>query len=115
MFGIGIEVLIILILIAVNGLLAMSELAVVSAQRARLQRRAEEGDTGAQTALALAGEPTRFLSTVQIGITLVGILAGAFGGASIASRLSDWFVDAGISGGVADTLSVVLVVLVITY
>ena len=78
------EVIIILLLIAINGGLAMTEMAVVSARRAGLRQRAETGDRGAEAALALAEEPGRFLSTVQIGITLVGILAGAFGGATIA-------------------------------
>jgi hypothetical protein len=73
------ELLLILLLLLINGLLAMSEIAIVSARKTRLQQRAEAGDAGAAAALDLAREPTRFLSTVQIGITLVGILAGAFG------------------------------------
>ena len=84
MFDIGRDALLILVLILFNGVLAMSEIAVVSARKARLRQRADEGDAGAATALDLADEPTRFLSTVQIGITLVGIFAGAFGGATIA-------------------------------
>ncbi|MGE0688299.1 MAG: hemolysin family protein [Dehalococcoidia bacterium] len=110
-----IQVFIVLILIAFNGLLSMSELAVVSSRAIRLQQRAEGGDEGAQTALDLASEPTRFLSTVQIGITLIGILAGTFGGASIAGRLDTVFVDAGLSESISGTLSLVVVVAVITY
>jgi putative hemolysin len=112
---VGLDVLIILILIGINGLLALSELAVVSARSIRLNQRAEEGDEGARVAIELAQQPTRFLSTVQIGITLVGILAGAFGGASLASRLSDGLDDLGISEGLSNTISVAIAVVSITY
>jgi putative hemolysin len=78
------ESLVIFLLIAANGLLAMSEIAIVAARKARLQQSANSGDTGARTALELSAHPNRFLATVQIGITLVGILAGAFGGATLA-------------------------------
>jgi hypothetical protein len=80
------ELLIAVILIVVNGLLAMSELAVVSARRGRLKTMADNGSSGAASALVLADNPGRFLSTVQIGITLVGILAGAFSGATLGAR-----------------------------
>jgi putative hemolysin len=85
---VGLEILIILLLLVVNGVFAMSEIAVVSARKSRLQRRAEEGDTRARRALELANDPNRFLSTVQIGITTVGIFAGAFGGATIAQQIA---------------------------
>ena len=78
------ETLVIFLLIAANGLLAMSEIAIVAARKARLQQSANSGDAGARTALELSVHPNRFLATVQIGITLVGILAGAFGGATLA-------------------------------
>lgn len=83
------ELLIVVLLIVVNGFFAMSELAVVSARRARLQQLAEVGRTsrGAKAALELAENPSHFLSTVQIGITLIGIIAGAYGGATLAERL----------------------------
>jgi putative hemolysin len=84
------EILLILALILINGVFAMSEIAVVSSRKSRLQQRASEGDAGARRALELAEDPTRFLSTVQIGITLVGVFAGAFGGASIAGRLDNY-------------------------
>ena len=113
--SIGFEVGLILALILVNGILSGSELAIVSARRHRLQQRAEEGDEGARTALELAEEPNRFLSIVQVGITLVGILAGAFGGATLAEQLASRFEDAGTSAGVANALGVGLVVLAITY
>lgn len=82
-----IEFAIILILLVVNGVFAMTEIAVVSARKGRLRRLAEGGDTRAAVALELSESPNRFLSTVQIGITLVGILAGAFGGATIAEQI----------------------------
>jgi putative hemolysin len=115
MLGLSLQVVVVLALILFNGLLAMSELAVVSSRAIRLQQRAESGDDGAQRALDLASEPNRFLSTVQFGITLIGILAGFFGGATIAEDLKQLFVDAGVSSGVAGTLSVVIVVGIITY
>jgi putative hemolysin len=87
MSNIATELLLIGALLLLNGALAMSEIAIVSARKARLRQRAETGDLGARTALTLADDPTRFLSTVQIGITLVGILAGAFGGATIAEEI----------------------------
>ena len=83
-----VEVLFILLLIAANGLFAMAELAVVSARKARLKEWADRGDRKAQAALDLAGDPNRFLATVQVGITLVGTLAGVFGGATIAENLA---------------------------
>lgn len=85
------EVAIIFVLLLINGVFAMSELAVVAARKVRLEHRAEEGDAGAKAALELAAHPTTFLSTVQVGITLVGVLAGAFGGASIAEQLAERF------------------------
>jgi putative hemolysin len=73
------EILIVLLLILANSIFALSEMAVVSARKTRLQQKAEEGDKGAEAALALSQEPTRFLSTVQVGITTIGILSGAVG------------------------------------
>lgn len=109
------EIIIILLLIFVNGLLSMSEIAVVSARKARLQHRAEEGDAGAKAALELADAPGKFLSTVQIGITLVGILVGAFGGATIASHLAGWIARLDPLAPYSDTLSVLIIVALITY
>ncbi|MDP9364182.1 MAG: hemolysin family protein [Chloroflexota bacterium] len=112
---IGLQVAILLLLIVANGALAASELAVVSARRARLQQRAEDGNPGARAALELAAEPDRFLSTVQIGITLIGILAGAYGGAALSAPLADALARvpglAPYAGGVA----VAVVVTLITY
>ena len=84
------QVLIILLLIVLNGFFAMAELAVVSSRKARLRQMADAGQRGAATALRLAEHPGRFLSTVQIGITLIGIFAGAFGGATLAEKLDAW-------------------------
>ncbi|MFP4328546.1 MAG: hemolysin family protein [Paracoccaceae bacterium] len=109
------EIAVVLLLICVNGVLAMSELAVVSARPGRLRGRAERGDRGAGIALALAAEPGRFLSTVQIGITLVGVLAGAFSGATIGQRLAAILPGLGVPEVLAQELGVGLVVLVITY
>ncbi|SDY92461.1 hemolysin family protein [Citreimonas salinaria] len=110
-----IEILIVLSLILVNGILAMSELAVVSARPARLKVRADQGSSGAATAILLASDPGRFLSAVQIGITLVGVLSGAFSGATLGLRLADALAAAGAPAGVASTLGVGGVVVVITY
>jgi putative hemolysin len=102
-------------LIVLNSFFAMSELAIVSARRARLQNRADSGSRGAQVALALSDDPTRFLSTVQIGITLIGILAGAVSGATIAEGFADRFAQYGLSQTVAEPLALGLVVIVLTY
>lgn len=110
-----IEITIIVILIVLNGIFALSEFAIVSAKRARLQQRADEGDTGAAAALELAEEPTPFLSTIQIGITLVGIFAGAYGGVTIAKGLAVYFTAIPSLAPYDEALSITLVVLVITY
>lgn len=88
MSSITLEILILLVLIVVNGLFSMSEMAIISARKVRLQQLANQGSTSARTALELADAPNRFLSTVQVGITLIGILTGAFGGATIADKLA---------------------------
>ena len=110
-----VEILIIAVLTLVNGLLAMSELAVVSSRAARLKILAAEGKKGAEVALRLTENPGRFLSSVQIGITLVGVLSGAFSGATLGGRLSAWLASVGLSQNVADPLGVGIVVVIITY
>ena len=85
---VAVEVAIIFLLLIANGVFAMAEIAVVSSRKARLRRLAEQGNGTARIALELAEAPNRFLSTVQIGITLVGIFAGAFGGATLAAKLA---------------------------
>jgi putative hemolysin len=109
------ELAIVSVLIVVNGLLSMSELAIVSSRPARLAGLVEKGVSGSRRALALASDPGKFLSTVQIGITLIGVLSGAFSGATLGQRLSLWLVELGFQQGVADTLGVGLVVGIITY
>ncbi|MDN5872230.1 MAG: hemolysin family protein [Nitrococcus sp.] len=85
-----VSILIILILIVMNGVFALSEMAVVSSRRARLQQRVEEGNRAAAVAQDLVDDPGRFLSTIQIGITLIGVATGAFGGATIAEKVGIW-------------------------
>lgn len=109
------EIAILLFLVCLNGLLAMSELAVVSSRPARLQARADRGDQGARTALRLAEDPGRFLSTVQIGITLVGVLSGAFSGATLGVRLAQALPGLGVPERFADEAGVGIVVVAITY
>lgn len=110
-----IEVIVTLLLILLNGVFAMSETAFVSARKVRLQQRADRGDANAQAALELVNAPNRFLSTVQIGITLIGILAGAFGGATIAQSLSVSLRQISWLAPYAETVSFAIVVTAITY
>jgi putative hemolysin len=111
------ELAIIIVLLVFNGLFAMAEIAIVSAKKARLQEKAEKGNRGAMLALKLAENPERFLSTVQIGITLVGVLAGAFGGASLSGYLEPWLKDLQWPwlAGHEDEVAFGLVVAFITY
>ena len=109
------ELVVVLLLVLFNGVLAASELSVVSSRAARLQPRAAAGDAGAKAALALAEAPDRFLSTVQIGITLVGILAGAFGGATLTAQLAEALHRFAPLAPYANALAAVAVVGLITY
>ncbi|MBC7805222.1 MAG: HlyC/CorC family transporter [Akkermansiaceae bacterium] len=109
------EIGLILFLTVLNGVFSMSETAIVSVRRARLQQRAEAGDDAAKVALDLAREPNRFLSTVQIGITLIGILAGAFGGVGLSKDLTAWFVRLGTPPSLSQSLGFIVVVALITY
>lgn len=102
-------------LILLNGALAMSEIALVAARKARLQPLAEEGDAGALAALRLHEEPTRFLSTIQIGITSIGILNGIVGEAALAPLLVAWLQGRGLEGRFVDYASTAAVVILITY
>jgi len=112
----AIAIVVVLLLVVLNGLFAMTELAVVSSRRSKLQSRAERGDKGARAALKLSEEPTHFLSAVQVGITLIGILAGAYGQATIAGEL-DKILTAAFPALDAYTqiFSTALVVICITY
>ncbi len=109
------EALIILLLILVNGVLAMSEIAIVSSRKTKLQQWADNGDVGAKAALKIAGAPNDFLSTIQIGITLIGIGAGAYGGANIADDLAIGLKLIPALAPHAAGLSISIVVIVITY
>lgn len=114
LFGI-LDALIILLLIILNGIFAMSELAIVSSRKIRLQQWAEEGDVKSVAALKLAENPQRFLAAIQIGITLVGILSGAFGGISLAGRLAGPLSSVPYIGEYSEKIAVVLVVGLITF
>ena len=111
----ALEIFLILFLILFNGVLAMSEMALVSSRKVRLQQRADMGDEKARSALEIAQEPSRFLSTVQIGITLVGVLAGAFGGATVAQVIEKGLSKFPLLAPYSQGLSLGLVVVTITY
>ncbi|MBC9034769.1 HlyC/CorC family transporter [Sphingomonas sp. JC676] len=110
-----IDVAIILVLVAVNGVFSMSELAIVSARTARLEALARSGNKGAATAILLAADPGKFLSTVQIGITLIGIIAGAYSGASLGEPVAQRLAWTGLSPETAHTVGIALVIALTTY
>jgi putative hemolysin len=110
-----VEIVIVAVLTLLNGALAMSELAVVSARPARLKVLADGGHKGADVALELAEDPGKFLSSVQIGITLVGVLSGAFSGATLGNRLGNWLLTVGVDPSFAHAVGVGAVVIIITY
>ncbi len=112
---IAFEIAVIFLLLLANGVFAMAEIAVVSSRKARLRRLADQGNAKARIALELAESPNRFLSTVQIGITLVGIFAGAFGGATLAATLAESIGQVPLLAPFADKLALAVVVAVITY
>src|SRR5687767_7609356 len=99
------DAVVILLLILVNGFFALSEIALVSAKRSRLQAAAEQGKTGAKSALALMEDPTGLLSAVQIGITLIGIFNGVYGGVTVAEPLADILVRNGLSTATAQRVA----------
>src|SRR5258706_7790437 len=109
------EIIIIILLIIVNGVFAMSETAFVSARRVRLQQRANEGDAKARAALELVNSPNRLLSTVQLGITLIGILAGAFGGATVAEVVAVYIRAIPWLAPYSNAIALTAVVVCITY
>jgi len=109
------EILIVLLLIAANGLFAMAEIAIVSVRKARLRKLAEQGDARARAALELSEEPNRFLSTVQVGITLIGILAGAFGGATIAKVIAGALQSIPVLARYGEAIGIGAVVLALTF
>ncbi len=109
------ELSLLLVLIAINGLFAMAEIALVSARPARLQHMADEGHAGARLAVQLSAEPTRFLSTVQVGITSIGILSGALGESAIAIRVQAWLETIPAVAPWAEPLSLAIMVATLTY
>ncbi len=109
------DLVLILALVALNGALSMSELAIVSAREARLKAMAKSGSGGAKVALQLASDPGKFLSTVQIGITLIGILTGAFSGASLGTPVTQRIALLGIDPETAETIGFLLVIVLTTY
>jgi putative hemolysin len=109
------DVLVILLLILLNGFFALSEIALVSAKRSRLQAAAEQGKTGAKSALSLMEDPTGLLSAIQIGITLIGIFNGVYGGATVAEPLAEILVRNGLSTSTAQRVAYGIVVVIITY
>ncbi|WP_066382694.1 MULTISPECIES: hemolysin family protein [unclassified Anabaena] len=115
MSSITFEILIILVLIIANGVFSMSEMAIVSARKVRLQQLANQGDVRARAALKLAESPNNFLSTIQVGISLIGILTGAFGGATIASRLAVYVARIPFLAPYNEAVAFGIVVLIITY
>lgn len=109
------DLIIIIALILLNGVFSMSEVALISARKSRLSADAKAGSRNAATALGLANEPDRFLSTVQVGITLIGILTGLFSGAAIASELAGYLEAAGMKSATALTVAKVIIVSAVTY
>jgi putative hemolysin len=113
--GISTELFILGLLLVASGLLAMAEIAIGAARKARLKQLADEGDEGAQAALELGAEPARFLSTVKVGITLCGILAGAIGGSTVADQVALWLVRFPLLAPWADHIAFGGMVLLITF
>jgi putative hemolysin len=111
----GYEIILIFVLILVNGVFAMSEMALISARKGRLQQLADEGDLGAKAALELARAPNRFLSTIQIGLSLIGVFIGALGGATLAGHLATVLQQVTFLAPYANGLALIVVVLAMTY
>jgi putative hemolysin len=109
------EIVVIIALTLLNGVFAMSELAVVSSRKARLQGMADQGVRGARAAMRLIDNPSHFLSTVQIGITMVGVIAGAYGGATLGERFGAWLDAFPVLGGYGEAVGYGAVIVAITY
>ena len=110
-----IDILIILFLILLNGFFALSEIAIVSAKKSKLETKSKNGVKGANRALALQSDPDIFLSSIQVGITLIGIINGAYGGQAFASNLVPFFLQFDLTAPFADAISMVVVIFLITY
>jgi putative hemolysin len=109
------SIVLIALLIVANGVFALAEVSVVASRKARLQQRAQEGDVKARVALELGQSPNRFLATVQVGITLIGIFAGAFGGATLSKELANSVRSVPVLALYADSIGLGVVVAAITY
>src|SRR5574343_1003710 len=109
------DIFLLVVLILINGVFAMSEIAVVSSRKARLQNLSDDGSLGAEAALKLNQEPSSFLSTIQVGITLVGILSGAIGEAALADPLSAWFGSIPLLEPYARGMALTITVVTLTY
>lgn len=110
-----VEILIIFILILLNGIFALSEIAIITSRKIKLQKMSEEGNQKADVAIELAESPNQFLSTVQIGITLIGILAGAFGGATLSQAIAGYIDNVPFLNQYSEAVGFIVVVLIITY
>ncbi|MDX2110011.1 MAG: hemolysin family protein [Verrucomicrobiota bacterium] len=115
MESISLELLLIFLSLGANALFALAEIAIVSSRKTRLQHLADEGHHGARLALELANNPARFLSTVQVGITLVGVMAGAIAGASLARAIEPWIDSIPLFAGRGESISVGLMVALVTF
>ncbi len=109
------EILIILILIFLNGIFSMSEIAMISARKSSLQHDANKGNKAARKALQLQDNPDRFLSSVQVGITLIGLLTGMFSGNKIAALFTDVLVKSGLESGLAAGIAQTIIIIIVTY
>lgn len=109
------EIIIILLLIVLNGLFAMAEISLVSSNKIRLEEKAKKGNNGAKVALKLISEPEKFLSTIQVGITFIGIVSGVYSGLTLQSQLSPVIQTLGFSAKTAESISLVLIISVVTY
>ena len=110
-----IDIVIILLLILLNGFFAMSEIAVVSAKSTYLESESKKGSKGAERVLKLKADPDGFLSSVQVGITLIGIINGAYGGAKFSSYLVPFFSQYAFTAPYAEPIAMIVVVVTITY
>ena len=110
-----IEIIVVLFLVLLNGFFAMSELAVVNSRRGRLEQLAEQGQSGARAALALADDPKSFLARVQIGVTFTAIVAGTFSGATLAKSLQDFLLAYPVVRPYAQPIAIGIVVVAVTY
>ena len=109
------DIFLLVVLIIINGVFAMSEIAVVSSRKARLQNLSDDGSIGAEAALKLHQEPTSFLSTIQVGITSVGIMSGAIGEAALADPLAEWLAGIPLLDSHAKTVALAITVVALTY